>query len=75
MYLDIYKTWTLVIIIGLKYFGLWCGSNELLLLVGRVVTDDASHYCVMKCMSFTLVRDEMYEFNLICCWVAARQFW
>ncbi len=28
-------TWTLVIIIGLKYFGLWFWPNEL--LVGRVI--------------------------------------
>ncbi len=30
-------TWTLVIITGLKYFRLWFGPNELLLLVGWVV--------------------------------------
>ncbi len=37
MCLDIYKTWTLVIITGFKHFGLWCGPSELLLLVGRIV--------------------------------------
>ncbi len=28
----------LVIITGFKYFGVWFGFNELLLLVGRIVT-------------------------------------
>ncbi len=37
MYLGIYKTWTLVIINRLKHFGLWFRSNELLLLVGRII--------------------------------------
>ncbi len=32
------ETWILVIITGLKHFGIWFGFNELLLLVGRVDT-------------------------------------
>ncbi len=31
------KIFTLIIIIGFKYFEVWCGPNELLLLVGRIV--------------------------------------
>ncbi len=35
LWLDIWETLTLVIITGLKYFGLWFEPNKLLLLVGH----------------------------------------